>query len=125
MRRFYLLPVLMIFAVPACNTDNVADAPRSSAADAASSDVTVNEVCKITSELMGVDRSQVKSTTSLGDLGCDELDFVELVMELEDRFNISIPDETAEEMLGDDDWQAGIKNVTVQKLADAVRAGKN
>ncbi|MCH7728821.1 MAG: acyl carrier protein [Planctomycetes bacterium] len=117
MRRSYLLLVLLLLAAPACNTGDVTDAPPVSA----SSDATVDEVCKITSELMGVDRSQVMSTTSLGDLRCDELDFVELIMEIEDRFNISIPDETAEQLLETDNWQAGMKNVTMQKLADAVR----
>jgi acyl carrier protein len=74
---------------------------------------------------MGVDPSHVGPATSLGDLGCDELDFVELVIEIEDRFSISIPDETAEKMLGTEDWQVGLSNVTMQKLADAVDAQQN
>ncbi len=34
----------------------------------------------------------------VNDLGADSLDIVELVMELEDEFNVSIPDEDAEEI---------------------------
>ena len=34
----------------------------------------------------------------VNDLGADSLDIVELVMELEDEFNVSIPDEDAEKI---------------------------
>ncbi len=34
----------------------------------------------------------------VNDLGADSLDIVELVMELEDEFDVSIPDEDAEKM---------------------------
>ena len=81
---------------------------------------TVDEVCKITAELLAVDRSTIAAKTSLGDLGADELDFVELVMELEEMFDVSISDESAERMMGNDNWQLGMKNVTMEKLASLV-----
>jgi len=37
-------------------------------------------------------------TSFVNDLGADSLDIVELVMELEDEFDLSIPDEDAEKM---------------------------
>jgi acyl carrier protein len=37
-------------------------------------------------------------TSFVNDLGADSLDVVELVMELEDEFDVSIPDEDAEKM---------------------------
>ena len=37
-------------------------------------------------------------TSFVNDLGADSLDIVELVMELEDAFDLSIPDEDAEKM---------------------------
>jgi len=37
-------------------------------------------------------------TSFVNDLGADSLDIVELVMELEDEFDVSIPDEDAEKM---------------------------
>ncbi len=37
-------------------------------------------------------------TSFLNDMGADSLDIVELVMELEDEFDVSIPDEDAEKM---------------------------
>jgi acyl carrier protein len=80
---------------------------------------TVDGVCKLTAGLFGVDRSQVNANTSLGDLGADELDFVELVMDLEEHFAVTIPDTTAEEMVGKD-WKSGMKNVTVARLASIV-----
>ncbi|MBS4027124.1 MAG: acyl carrier protein [Ignavibacteriales bacterium] len=48
---------------------------------------------------LGVDGAQVTSTASFtNDLGADSLDTVELVMEFEKAFNISIPDEDAEKI---------------------------
>lgn len=37
-------------------------------------------------------------TSFVNDMGADSLDIVELVMELEDEFDVSIPDEEAEKM---------------------------
>jgi len=61
---------------------------------------TVQErVIEIVAEQMGVDKSQVTGETSfVNDLGADSLDTVELVMEFEDEFDISIPDEDAEKI---------------------------
>ena len=56
-------------------------------------------VVKIGAEQMGVDKVKVAPETSfVNDLGADSLDTVELVMELEDEFDISIPDEDAEKI---------------------------
>ena len=56
-------------------------------------------VIKIVAEQMGVEKSKVAPETSfVNDLGADSLDTVELVMELEDEFDISIPDEDAEKI---------------------------
>jgi len=54
-------------------------------------------VKKIIVDKLGVEESQVTSETSFTtDLGADSLDTVELIMEFEKEFNISIPDEQAE-----------------------------
>ena len=46
---------------------------------------------------MGVDESEVTPEASFtNDLGADSLDTVELIMEFEKEFNISIPDDKAE-----------------------------
>jgi acyl carrier protein len=61
---------------------------------------TVEErVVEIVAEQMGVDKAQITRETSfINDLGADSLDTVELVMEFEDEFDISIPDEDAEKI---------------------------
>lgn len=81
---------------------------------------TLDAVCEITSELMGVERFKLTSETSLADLGADELDFVELIMEIEDRFGVTISDQAAEGLMGTNNWQQGMKNVTIAKLASLV-----
>ena len=56
-------------------------------------------VIEIISEQMGVDKSEITRETSfINDLNADSLDTVELVMEFEDEFNTSIPDEEAEKI---------------------------
>ena len=55
------------------------------------------KVKKIVSEQLGVEEEQVKPEASFAnDLGADSLDTVELVMALEEEFEIEIPDEAAE-----------------------------
>jgi len=55
------------------------------------------KVIDIISEQMGVDKSEITRETSfINDLNADSLDTVELVMEFEDEFGMSIPDEEAE-----------------------------
>ncbi len=57
------------------------------------------QVKKIIVKQMGVKKDQVTPATSfVNDLGADSLDTVELVMELEDAFDVSIPDEEAEKI---------------------------
>ena len=54
-------------------------------------------VTKIVCNQMGTTAEKVSRETSfVNDLGADSLDTVELVMEFEDEFEISIPDEDAE-----------------------------
>lgn len=58
-----------------------------------------NKVIEIVSEQMNVDKSEITRETSfVNDLNADSLDTVELVMEFEDEFELSIPDEVAEKI---------------------------
>ena len=55
------------------------------------------KVKKIIVDKLGVDESEVSAEASFTeDLGADSLDTVELIMEFEKEFDISIPDEQAE-----------------------------
>jgi acyl carrier protein len=50
-------------------------------------------------EQLGVSREEVVTTASfVDDLGADSLDIVELVMSMEESFDIEIPDDDAEKM---------------------------
>ena len=56
-------------------------------------------VREIIAEQLGVDEAQVTSEASfMDDLGADSLDTVELVMALEEEFDIEISDEDAEKI---------------------------
>jgi len=62
-------------------------------------DDTEAKVIEIVSEQMGKDASEITRETSfVNDLNADSLDTVELVMEFEDQFELSIPDEEAEKI---------------------------
>ena len=60
---------------------------------------TEERVIEIVCENLGVNKEQVTRNTSfIEDVGADSLDIVELVMELEEEFEITIPDEQAEKI---------------------------
>lgn len=59
----------------------------------------LEKVIEIVSEQMGVDADTITEETSfINDLNADSLDTVELVMEFEDAFDTSIPEEEAEKI---------------------------
>lgn len=68
-------------------------------ADAVDVQAIEQKVIEIISEQMGVDKAEISRDTSfINDLNADSLDTVELVMEFEDKFGMSIPDEEAEKI---------------------------
>jgi acyl carrier protein len=83
-----------------CVANPRADAGRPRLSDSGGSPVSVEErVIEIVSEQMGVAKDQITRETSfVNDLGADSLDTVELVMEFEEEFDITIPDEEAEKI---------------------------
>ena len=71
------------------------------------------KVKEIITDQLGVDDKQVTATASfIDDLGADSLDTVELVMALEEEFDIEIPDEEAEKIAKVQDAIDYIKNRT-------------
>ncbi|MFH1135935.1 MAG: acyl carrier protein [Pseudomonadota bacterium] len=71
-----------------------------------------DKVRKIVSEQLGVDESEVTLTASfVDDLGADSLDLVELIMAMEEEFDIKIEDEEAEKIKTVQDAVKFIQNV--------------
>ena len=57
------------------------------------------KVIEIVAEQMGVEKGEITRDTSFtNDLNADSLDTVELVMEFEDEFDTTIPDDQAEKI---------------------------
>ena len=58
------------------------------------------QIKAIIADKLGVEMSEVTANASFtNDLGADSLDTVELIMEFETKFGVSIPDEDAEKIL--------------------------
>jgi acyl carrier protein len=58
-----------------------------------------DRVTEIIMEQLGVSREEIRPEASfIDDLGADSLDIVELVMAMEEEFDIEIPDEEAEKI---------------------------
>ncbi len=65
------------------------------------------QVCKMLAEQLGIDAFGIKPESEVvKDLGADSLDVVELLMTLEDEYNITLPEDDVE----------GLK--TVQDIVD-------
>jgi acyl carrier protein len=59
----------------------------------------LERVIDIVAEQLGADKEKISADTHfVNDLGADSLDTVELVMELEEEFDINIPDDAAEKI---------------------------
>ena len=58
-----------------------------------------NRLVKFISQEMSIDEKKLQPKANFSnDLGCDSLDIVEIVMKVEEEFNISIPDDSAEKI---------------------------
>ena len=70
-----------------------------------------DDVKAIIVEQLGVKPEEVTLSASfVDDLGADSLDTVELVMALEEKFDLEIPDEDAEKLLAVQDAVSYIEN---------------
>ena len=71
------------------------------------------KVKKIIVEQLGVEEDEITMESSfIDDLGADSLDIVELIMALEEEFDIEIPDSEAEKITTVGDAVEYIKNNT-------------
>ena len=74
------------------------------------------KVIEIVCEHLAVNKEQVtRNTNFIEDIGADSLDIVELIMELEEEFDIQIPDDQAEKIKTVGEAIAFIKTATKAK----------
>jgi acyl carrier protein len=57
-----------------------------------------DKVITVMANVMNIDKKRIKQTSKIADLPADSLDLVEIVMKLEQKFNIAIADDKVEEM---------------------------
>lgn len=71
-----------------------------------------DDVKKVVVEQLSVEESSIKMESKIvEDLGADSLDVVELIMALEEKFEVNIPDEDAEKLVKIEDVVNYIDNL--------------
>ena len=73
-------------------------------------DAILEKVKEVIVEQLGVEDENIKLDTSFIDVGADSLDIVELIMALEEEFDMQIPDSEAEKISTVNDVVEYIKN---------------
>ena len=75
-------------------------------------DTVLEKVKEVISEQLGIDDTDsiTTETTFIDDLGADSLDIVELIMALEEQFDMEIPEEEAEKITSVGDVVSYIEN---------------
>ena len=76
----------------------------------------------IVAEQLGLKTADVKPESTFSCLGADDLDFVEIVMVVEDRFGIVISDDALVSAAGTDDSGALCDRLTVRTIATIAEA---
>ena len=68
---------------------------------------------KVIAEVLNVDQAEITmDTTFVDDLGADSLDVFQIIMGIEDEFDIQIPDDAAESIVTVNDAVVQIQNAT-------------
>lgn len=84
-------------------------------------DTVLRDVSQVVAEQLGMDVDKIRASDAfVEDLGCDSLDVVEISMELEEHFDISIPDEFGDTAKTVGDAVDGIMRL----LGEACRDGR-
>ena len=67
----------------------------------------------IIADVLNIDKSKINpETTFVDDLGADSLDVFQIIMGIEDEFDIQIPDDAAESIVTVNDAVVQIQNAT-------------
>ena len=59
---------------------------------------TFEKVCDIISRRFEINEIKISTDTTWEEIGADSIDLVDLISEIEDEFEISIPDESIEDL---------------------------
>jgi len=78
--------------------------------------IMLEKMKELIAEQLGVDESEITAASSFKeDLGADSLDLFELVMALEDNYNVEIPSEELEKLLTVQDVMDYLKKQGVEE----------
>ncbi len=100
---YAIIPLSLYLNVPDATNEDVSNILKNtcfstetclsiSEADTITKKQLFDKIKKVTSTILEIDKEKIKLESSFNELGADDLDVVEIVMELEDFYKISIPD---------------------------------
>lgn len=78
-----------------------------------------DRVVRVFAEFKKVDKSEITLDTTFDELGFDSLDGLNLIFELEEEFDIVVPDDKVQSMKSVSDAVAGIEALLAEKQAAA------
>lgn len=79
-------------------------------------DCVLDEVKQIVGEQMSLATEQIQDSSDLeNDLGCDSLDVIEITMEIEEHFDITVPDDLSRQIRTVGDIAHGVLGLTRQR----------
>ena len=88
--------VLVIVSV-ACHRDrSSATSPANSPSPTAQQAAVINDLRKLAATQCGISEHAIDVNSPIQKQGCDDLDLVELVLTIEDKYNVTIPDSDAD-----------------------------
>ena len=117
MRYFHWCAVALVVVAQGCTSKAE---PVNELGNAAAPDAAEKVVRAVISDLLKVDSSAIPMDKPLSDLKADELDLVEIVMELEERYGVEISDAAVERYSGEKLGKGPVR-ITPNQLVSIVR----
>jgi acyl carrier protein len=117
-KRFAWFLMVSLIAASGCkDRENTSQAP---ATNRTGRSTTEAEVCGVVADVLGVKAEEVSPDMTFAELHADELDVVEIIMELEDKYETAISDEALEREAGGSQLADLTKTLKVSSLIKLV-----
>ena len=95
-KQVLVVIIALVIVSVACHRDrSSATSPANSPTPTAQQAALINDLRKLTEAQCGIKAETIDVNSPIQKQGCDDLDLVELVLTIEDKYNVTIPDTDA------------------------------